>query len=543
MNKKFSLAIVLVSIAVTLSGCNSFYDTYKAGDKPGEIVCAFGYEPEEGFDPIKASTHYGTSLFQTALFKRDNNLHVVGDLAQDYNLSDDKLTYTVKLKPGIKFSDGSDLKASDVVFTYNTALNEGEASVDLSSLKNVEAPDDQTVVFTLNKPDIGFLSKMASLGIVPEHAYGPNYGSNPVGTGPFKFVDWRKGEQLIVEPNPYYYGEKIPFNKVTFLFIEDDQAPTLAQSHGADIIRVPASLIQNGKSPYEGYHLEVLKTMDNRGIAFPIPANTGEKTTDESIASGAPIGNNVTSDIAIRKAINVAIDRQALIDGALNGQGTPAYSLCDGTPWFNEDANVVQDGDLAAARKILDEAGWKEGADGIRSKDGQRAEFTLWFAYKDRENLALAFCETCRSIGIDAHAQYAQWEEIEPRMYSEPVLFGWGSYDPLELYYNYSSAYAGKSYYNSGFYKNEKVDDYFNKALSSGTEEESYKYFKLAQWDGETGLSTKGDSPWCWLVNENHLYLVRDGIDIGPQKLQSHGGGWPLLDTMPSWKVTYNNMN
>ncbi len=543
MNKKASLAIVLVSIVVTLCGCNAFYDTYKAGNNPGEIVCAFGYEPEEGFDPIKGSTHYGTSLFQTALFKRDIDLHIVGDLAQDYTLSNDKLTYTVKLKPGIKFSDGSDLKASDVVFTYNTALNEGEASVDLSSLNKVEAPDDQTVVFTLNKPDIGFLSKMASLGIVPEKSYGPDYGSHPVGTGPFKFVDWRKGEQLICEPNPYYYGEKIPFNKVTFLFIEDDQAPTLAQSHGADIIRIPATLIHDNKSPYEGYHLEVLKTMDNRGIAFPIPANIGEKTSKDTIVPGSAIGNNVTTDPAVRKAINTAIDRKALIAGALNGQGTPAYSLCDGTPWFNEDANVLHDGDVVSARKMLDNAGWIEGPDGIRVKDGQRAEFTLWFAYKDRENLALAFCETCRSIGIDAHAQYAQWEEIEPRMYSEPVLFGWGSYDPLELYYNYSSSYGGKSYYNSGFYNNPKVDEYFDKALSSGTEEESYKYFKLAQWDGQTGLSTKGDAPWCWLVNENHLYLVRDGLDIGPQKLQSHGGGWPLLDTMSSWKVSYNNKN
>ncbi len=538
MNKKFSLAIVLMSIVVTLSGCNAFYDTYKAGDKPGEIVCAFGYEPEAGFDSIKGSTHYGTSLFQTALFKRDLDLHIQGDLAEGFSLSEDKLVYTVKLRPNLKFSDGSDLKASDVAFTYKTAMGEGEASVDLSSLDSVVVLDGETLQFTLKKPDIGFVSKMASLGIVPEKSYGPDYGANPVGSGPFKFVDWRKGEQLICEPNPHYYGEKVPFDKVTFLFIEDDQAPTIAKSRGADIIRIPVAHVKDGQSNFEGYHLEVLKTMDNRGVAFPTTPNTGEVTGQDAIVAGAPIGNDVTSDISIRKAINLAVNRDQIIKDVLNGQGTPAYSLCDGTPWFNEDAYETHDGDIEAALKILDDAGWVEQSDGIRSKDGIRAEFTLWFAYKNRENLALSFVEACRSLGIDAHAQFAQWEEIEPRMYSEPVLFGWGSYDPLELYYNYSSAYAGMSYYNSGFYKNDKVDAYFEKALESSSEEESYEFFKLAQWNGDEGLGTKGDAPWCWLVNENHLYLVRDGLDIGPQKLQSHGGGWPLLDTISSWKVS-----
>ena len=74
--------------------------------------------------------------------------------------------------------------------------------------------------------------------------------------------------------------------------------------------------------------------------------------------------------------------------------------------------------------------------------------------------------------------------------------------------------------------------------MSSDTVEELNENFKLAQWDGETGLSAKGDCPWVWLVNENHVYLVRDGLDIGRQKIQPHGGGWPMLDTISNWKWT-----
>lgn len=544
MSKKLMTLLLSGFMATSmLVGCNNEKPTAEVETTPDvvetnnhdELVLGLGYEPEGGFDPISGSGHYGTSLFQSALFKRDVDLNVVDDLATDYKISDDRLQYTVTIRDDALWSDDEKVTSKDVVFTYDLAKQEGTAAVDLTNLLEVEPVDDYTVLFTLKEPDIGFVSKMISLGIVPEHCYGDDYGEHPVGCGPFKFVEWKKGQQLITEPNENYYGDKVPFEKVTFLFLDPQTQVTTAKAKAADVVRIP---VTEANTEFEGYHLETLKTMDNRGVSFPFVKRSGEVTDDSTIAPGSVIGNDITSDIAIRKAFDIAIDRQALIDGALNGHGTKASSICDGMPWFNEETAIKNDGDIEGAIKILEDAGWMLNEDGIREKDGMVADLDLWYAYKDRENIALAFAETGNKLGIHITPIYAEWSEVEPKMYSELVLFGWGGYDPLELYYSYSSTMRGKEYYNTNYYSNEVVDDYFNKALTAGSEEEAYDYFKKAQYDGTTGLSGMGDCPWVWMVNENHLYLVKDGLDIGKQKVQPHGGGWPVLDTISNWKWT-----
>lgn len=507
-------------------------ETLKA-QKKDELVLGFGSEPKGGWDPIKGSGHYGTSIFQSALFKRDINLKIENDLAEAFKVSDDKKVYTITVRKDAKWTDGKPVTAKDVAFTYNKAKEAGTSAVDLSSMVKATAKDDYNVEFVLKQPDVGFFAKMVSLGIVPEHAYSDTYGEKPIGCGPFKFVEWKKNEQLIVEPNPDYHGKKVPFKKITFLFLKPENVVNIAKAGKADVIKIP---VTEANTKFEGYKLETLKTIDNRGVAFPYVPNEGKKTNDKTISPNAPIGNNVTSDIAIRKAFDIAIDRQAIIDGALNRHGTKASSIADGLPWYNPETAIKKDGDIEGAKKILEEAGWKEGANGIREKNGLKAEFTLWYAYKDRENIALSFAETGKKIGINVTPKYAEWSEIEPKMYSEPVLFGWGGYDPLEMYYSYSSEYRGNDYYNTNFYSNPVVDEHFKKALTSATEEEAYEHFKKAQWDGKTGLSGLGDAPWVWVVNENHLYLVKEGLEIGPQKIQPHGGGWPMLDTITEWK-------
>lgn len=547
MKKLFKKLSILLLFTLILTACGKKDDgNQAANDKnnveteslanKGELVLGFGSEPDKGWDPIHGSGHYGTSIFQSALLKRDLDLNIVPDLAKSYELSEDKKTIKVELKDDLKFSDGSDLTASDVAFTYNLAKKEGTPGVNLTRLVDAVATDDKHVEIHLNEPDISFTSSMCSLAIVPEKSYGPDYGKNPIGSGPFKLVEWKVGQQLIVEPNEYYIGEKVPFKKITFLFFKDqDQALATAKAGDCDVIRIP---ITAKHTDFPGFHIESIKTVDNRGISLPTVPNTGKVTDDKSIMPGSPIGNNVTSDINIRRALDIAMDRKEMIETILDGEGTPAYSIADGLPWFNDKTVEENDGDIEKAKKILDDAGWVEGTDGIREKDGVKAKFDLYYAYQDREDIAVYFCDQAKKIGIEINPLFGDWDFVTPHMYSDAVLFGWGGYDPLEMFYSYSSLYRGVEYYNSNFYSNKKVDEYFEKGLSSDTVEELNENFKLAQWDGETGLSAKGDCPWVWLVNENHVYLVRDGLDIGRQKIQPHGGGWPMLDNISNWKWT-----
>jgi len=119
----------------------------------------------------------------------------------------DGLTLTVNIRDDVKFHDGVPLTARDIVFTFNTAAN-SSGSADLSMLDNAVALDNYTVEFKLNDPQATFIHKLALIGIVPEHAYNEAYGENPIGSGPYRFVQWNKGQQAIFKANPDYYGPK-----------------------------------------------------------------------------------------------------------------------------------------------------------------------------------------------------------------------------------------------------------------------------------------------------------------------------------------------
>lgn len=523
------LRMTVLAGCMLLSACTA--------DKPAEneqagrtdqLILAVGSEPEGGFDPTTGWGRYGSPLFQSTLLKRDNDLKIVNDLATGYEVSVDGTVWTVKLRGDAAFSDGSQVTAEDVKFTFETAAGSGSA-IDLSNLQSVAAPDGTTVVFTLKEPQSTFVTLLVSTGIVPMHAYNKDYAQRPIGSGPFQFVQWDKGQQLIVEANPNYYGEKPYFKRLTFLFLGEDAAFAAAKAGKADMAYIPSAF---SKQVVPGMRLENIGTVDNRGILFPfVPA--GGTTKD-----GHPIGNNVTADPAVRKAVNAAVDRKALVAGVFEGYGTPAYSASDGLPWWN-DKTVIPDGSAAEARKILEAAGWKDSdGDGIVEKDGAAAEFKLLYPSGDvtRQSLALAAADMVRPAGIRIEPEGKSWDDIKKLMHSNAVLFGWGSHDPLEMYNLYSSAYRGVDYFNAGFYSNPAVDDYMTKALGARSEEAALDYWKKAQWDGKTGASALGDAPWAWLVNIDHLYLVKEGIDIGKQRIQPHGHGWPVTDNIHEWK-------
>lgn len=530
--------IVLATLVSSfmLGGCNQQLD--QSGDANGEgiqkkkdeLVMAFGSEPEAGFDPTTGWGRYGSPLFQSTLLKRDNKLNIVNDIATSYKVNEDGKVWTVILRKDVKFSDGQPLTADDVVFTFETATKNGSV-VDLNGMDKVEAMDNYTVKFTLKEPQSTFVNSLVGTGIVPKHAYGADYAENPIGSGPYQLVQWDKGQQLIIKANPEYYDKKSYFKKITFLFLNEDASFAAAQAGKVDLAYIPAAF-SNQEVP--GMRLESVKTVDNRGIVFPF-IKSGDVTED-----GLPIGNDVTADPAIRHAINIGVDRKALVDGVLGGRGTPAYTSVDGLPWWNPDT-VIKDADLDGARKLLKEAGWKDtDGDGILEKDSLKAEFTLYYLASDaiRQSLAISVADMIEPLGIHIKLEGGSWDIIEKKMYSNAVLLGWGSHDPHEMYNIYSSKFAGVDYYNTGFYQNKTVDDYFEKALHATSETEAIEFWKKAQWDGTTGLSANGDAPWAWLVNIDHLYLVKDGLDIGEQRIHVHGHGWPATDNIVEWKWT-----
>ena len=529
----FRAAVTAVAVATltSLAACSNT-DSGESKAAPTELVLSIGGEDDEGYDPTVSWGRYGHPLFQSTLLTRESDLSVGNDLATDHRVSKDGLTWTVDIRTDATFSDGEPVTASDVAYTFTTASKTGGLA-DLTALEEATAVDEDTVEFRLTKPRSTFINRLVTLGIVPEHAHDEKYAQQPIGSGPFTFVEWQKGQQLVVERNDDYYGEKPQFERITFLFTDEDATLAAAKAGQVHVAGLPSLL---AKQDIDGMDLKVVTSVDNRGMSMPYVPNEGRKA-----ANGAPIGNDVTSDVAVRRAINVAVDRQALVDGVLEGFGSPAHGPADGTPWAAE-GTEVSDGDPKAAARILAEAGWKDSdGDGVVEKDGTRATFTLLYPAGDtlRQGLALGVVDMIGAAGIEVKTEGAGWEEIEKRMHSDSVLFGWGSHDPTEVYNLYASAEAGNGYNNPGFFSDPAVDKHLDAAMGAVTPEQANEHWKAAELDAEgNGYSAKADAGWIWLTNLEHTYFVDSCLDLGEVDVEPHGHGWPITSSLTQWKWT-----
>ena len=503
--------------------------TERAGESEvkDEVIISISSEPDS-LDPCMGWGHGTTPLVQSTLVEYKQDMSFRNDLATEYHLSEDGLVWTFKIRDDVKFTDGEALTASDVVFTFNTAKS-SQSSLDLTFMDKVEAPDDVTVIFTLKKPTSTFLNTVATVGIVPEHAYDEDYGIHPIGSGPFKFVQWNKQEQLILEANEDYYGTVPAMKKVIIVFQDEDAAFAAVKAGQVDIGLTAATLATN---EIEGYKVEAITTVDNRGLTLPVSPAEGKMTE-----SGYPYGNDVTCHIEIRQALAYGIDREMIADAALNGFATPCYSENDGFPWNNPEVKIETDADYA--KQLLADAGWADtDGDGIVEKDGLKAEFTCLYPSGDsvRQAIAMAAAEQAKTLGILMNVEGTSWDDISKRMFSEAVCMGWGSSNPYTTYCLFHTDNMLKDdYYNPEGYSNPVVDGYLNGAMEALTVEEANKNWQLSQWDGTTGTAMKGDCPWVWLVNIQHLYYAREGLNIGEQQLHAHGSSMPLLQNLKDW--------
>ena len=497
--------------------------------RAGEVVVAMdpNSEPAAGFDPAYgwgAGEHVHEPLLQSTLTVTNPDLTIGYDLATDYSVSEDGLTWTITIRDDVSFTDGERLTADDVAFTYNTVKDSSSVS-DFTMLDYAEAADDRTVVFHMNRPFSIWPYTMAVTGIVPEHAYdSATYGASPVGSGRYVLKQWDRGQQVILEANPDYYGGEPLMKKVTILFMEEDAAFLAAQAGQVDLAYTSATY---SDQQIEGYALASYATVDNRG--FNLPA-----VPEQTDAQGRTVGNDLTADVRVRRAINMGIDRQEMIDHVLNGYGNPAYSVCDQMPWYSEASEVEYDPEGAAA--LLDEAGWKTGDGGVREKDGVKAELNLLYSAGDsiRQALAADFADQLGDLGISCTLEGVGWDTAYDRALSDPLIWGWGAHTPMELYNIYHTAAGSDSALYSP-YASDAVDRYMDQALAQNDLETSYQLWQQAQWDGTEGVTWEGDIPWVWLVNIDHLYWVRDGLQMAEQKIHPHGHGWSVVNNVDQW--------
>lgn len=292
-------------------------------------------------------------------------------------VSADGKTITIKLKPDLRWSDGEPLTIADYVFTHQTVIDPDTAATQLfgwDKIESISTPDDLTAVITLAEPYAPFVNvTMASWfgGLYPKHILEDGrdirteFGRAPIGTGPFKIVEWQAGSHIRVERNEHYHRGPAKLDGIVFR-IMPDRNTVVAQVKNGDL-----------DLAYDLTEAQIpeLESIENL-VLYTTPGTTVERyyfnaRNPENLMEPHP----ALSDVRVRKAIVMAIDRQEIVDTLLYGRTTVAVNELGTTPYFN-DSLAPLPFDPQQAAELLDEAGWLVGSDGVREKDGRRLSLT-----------------------------------------------------------------------------------------------------------------------------------------------------------------------
>lgn len=372
-----------------------------AGGAVAEEVCRggqlnVGYSADAvGLDPHLSTALNSDLMFQmvySGLLKVDDKMVVQPDIAASWAVSDDGLTYTFMLREGVKFHNGRAVTSDDVVYSFNRILSAGGAfSARFKDISKIENPDASTVSFTLSRPFAPFLSVLATTkaAIVPEEAVKEHGDLQTVmvGTGPFKFVEYRPGTSLTLERNPNYYEEGRPYLDRMVIKVIPDEVTRVAALRTGEVdfaqITDPLSLriLENDAS----LKTQVVPMLRRSLLVFNVQ--------DPALA-----------DVRVRQALSIALDRQEIVDLALGGFGEISGPFSPGlaawalplseVPIYNEAPN------LEKAKQLLAEAGVGEGL-----------TITTYAApqYKSHIPVAEVVQQQLAKIGVKLDIQVIEW--------------------------------------------------------------------------------------------------------------------------------------
>ena len=438
-----------------------------------------------------ASNQVISMLFEGLIGSKPNG-ELVPRLAQSMpQASSDGTTYTFKLRPNLKWSDGQPLTSDDVLFTFNLMfapefkdVNSPRRSDLEQHVQSITAPDPQTVVFKMKSTWAPFLALHAVREIMPKHVLGSlaakaintaDFNSAPsVTSGMFKFVRWDKGQQVVMARNENYFDGPVHLDQYVYKVVPD--SVTLVN-------QLKTGEIDFG--PVDPSLWDSLGTVDtlNRIDPFGIPTFTFYAY---QLDPSKPAGK-LFQDKAVRQALLYALDRQQMADKVYFKQATVADSVEPPISWSHSNAKPVYTFDKKKAESLLDGAGWTKGADGIRAKNGVQLKFEMITnqGNKQRESLLQIMQQSWKDIGVDATPRLIQFPQLVTQITNQRTFdvflvgFNW-SQDPDESQL-FSSTSANPGGFNGFQFKNAQVDTLLSQAaatLDQGKRKEAYAKFQ-----------------------------------------------------------------
>lgn len=380
----------------------------------GTVTIAQWSEPGN-LNPLIFPTTYDRNIQElvfASLIKPTSDLSFEPDLAESWSISDDQRTITFNLRQDLTWHDGEPLTAQDVAYTFSAMAHpqyEGGRTAEIAVLEGAEAyrsgeaesiagiqvTNDTTISFTTQDPFAPFLPVIAGVFILPEHIYGDVpferwqqdvTNREPVGAGPFAFVQYRPNELIEVRANEAYYQGRPCLDRIIVRFGDQNTMLAALLRAEVDIAQVPITSVPSVEGQ-SGIELEVVDSLSFQYL-------------------GVNLRNPALADERVRKAIAHAINRQAIVDGLLRGYGETLDTIFPTNHWsYPEDLEPITfDPELAQA--LLDEAGWTQQGN-VRVKDGESLSFMLYYPTGNqvRERSAPIIQANLRSIGVQLELQ------------------------------------------------------------------------------------------------------------------------------------------
>ena len=526
--KSFAFFIICVLAVFLFAGCSSqsssgskkksgsdSSDKSAENTKPqtgGTITVGTADEPDT-LDVHKTSMNVASQIAShlggTLLTINPDNNELGPYLAESYDVSQDGKTITFKIRQGIKFTDGTPVTAKVFKETFDRILDPKTGATVvanfLAGVKSTSAPDDQTFVIELTAPSAPFLRNLAAdgymqpLSMAAIEKSGDSYGRTPVGAGPWKFKEWVTGQSVTLERNDdfnwpqnfYENKEKAYADKLVYKFIPDAQTMLAALDSGSiDIaMLVSAKDVQRYRNNPK---FEVVEE-DRQGLGLFLEMN---------------LEKEALADLNVRKAINMALNKDAIIKSVVNGEGTPSYGPIPATI-FGYDPEVESYGykyNSEKAIKELEKSGYKKNSKGIMEKDGKQLKFVL--TTMDKNNQAAQIVQAMlKDIGIDISIQ-----SMEPGTMIDKVskgefdlsFLGYTYNDPDILYLLFHSSQVGGL--NHDRVKNPELDALLEKGRAALDDNERKQVYAEAQ------KIIVQEAYWAPLYTEKVFYVVNKRV-------------------------------
>ncbi|MEH7347590.1 ABC transporter substrate-binding protein [Gottfriedia acidiceleris] len=525
---RFALLSVSVLTIFAMTACNSTdqastnnkkntTNTSVAPQTGGTITVGLSQEPDTldiQKTAMSTADEISNRLGNTLLTLDPKTNEIAPGLAESYQVSNDGKTITFKIRQGVTFHDGSPLTSKSFKETFDRMLNPATGAPLVSFLagvKSVLTPDDQTLVVDLEQPSAPFLNNLTTgflqpLSVSAINKDGANYGRNPVGVGPWKFEKWTTGQSVTLDRNndynwaPSFFankGKAYP-DKLVYKFITDPQTMLAALDSGSIDVLVNAAP-KDAERYRKNDKFQVLDA-DQQGLGLFLEMN---------------LDNELLKDKNVRTALNMAINKDAIIKAALNGEGTAAYGPLSSSI-FGYDSNVKEYGikyNKDEAIKLLESSGWSKNSQGIMEKNGKKLEFDL-SVYSTQSQAAQIVQAMLKDIGVNINIKQMETATLIQKASKGEFDLSFLSYsysDPDILYMLFHSSQIGGL--NHIRVKNPELDALLEKGRTTTNAEERKQIYADAQ------KLIVENAYWVPIYSPKVFYIVNNRVhDI---KLQS----------------------